>query len=733
MLRPEQMSKVSVVGSTAVMERVIETVHDLRLVHLADYDDSWEGFSPGTPVEGSEALSETLVTVRSIESILDVEEEDAGPKRVIDEGELDDEIERTRNRVNELDDRRAELREELRRVEDEIGSVKPFARLGIDLDLLSGYDSLDVEVYRARPAEVEAALAESEEIEAFETFSEGDVVAVFATPGQEGVISDALVGVEVSALSVPDAEASPGAYVEELEHRRTQLESKLAGVENELEEVKLDVAGFLLAVEEQLTIDVQKKEVPLSFATTERSFVAEGWVPTERYPELETALAEAVGDRVVVEELERMDYDGHAEPVAAPEGGTIGEPAGPERAATADGGSEGERKQPRPDGGEETTMHDEKPPVVLDNPKTAKPFELLVNLVNKPKYTELDPTLLVFLTYPLAFGFMIGDIGYGLLYIAMGAFLLRYDSEAIQALGWIAVWAGAFTTIFGYLYDDVFGVHMADVGLGFLPLAGVLTKGLQTTEWALLWIVVSMLFGIVHLNIGLIMGFLNEMGHGVKAAVLERGSWILLMNGLFAWIFSLHLAGEKPEFLVGSESVLFEFLGFAGLPEVVGLVGLAAAAVGFVMVGIGEGIAGVAEAPAWAFGHVLSYLRMVAVLLAKGGMAFAVNVLVFGSYPDDGYVEFGLPGTGVADPANADFPGLIWIGVESGSLLVLAIAIVAAIAVFVLGHVLVLLLGITAAGIQMIRLEYVEFFQKFYQGGGEEYEPFGYERTHTTE
>jgi V/A-type H+/Na+-transporting ATPase subunit I len=47
--------------------------------------------------------------------------------------------------------------------------------------------------------------------------------------------------------------------------------------------------------------------------------------------------------------------------------------------------------------------------------------------------------------------------------------------------------------------------------------------------------------------------------------------------------------------------------------------------------------------------------------------------------------------------------------------------------VFVFGHILVLLLGITAAGIQMLRLEYVEFFQKFYEGGGEEYDPFGHE------
>jgi V/A-type H+-transporting ATPase subunit I len=49
------------------------------------------------------------------------------------------------------------------------------------------------------------------------------------------------------------------------------------------------------------------------------------------------------------------------------------------------------------------------------------------------------------------------------------------------------------------------------------------------------------------------------------------------------------------------------------------------------------------------------------------------------------------------------------------------------------GHALVLVLGITSAGLQAVRLEYVEFFGKFFEGGGEEYSPFGYERRYTTE
>ena len=54
MLRPERMSKVSVTGSKAVMEAVVETVHGLNLLHVTEYDGSWEGFDPGDPASGAE-------------------------------------------------------------------------------------------------------------------------------------------------------------------------------------------------------------------------------------------------------------------------------------------------------------------------------------------------------------------------------------------------------------------------------------------------------------------------------------------------------------------------------------------------------------------------------------------------------------------------------------------------------------------------------------------------------
>ena len=60
MLRPERMSRVSVTGSKSVMDEVIGTVHDLHLLHLTEYDGSWEGFAPGDPVEGADEAAEKL-------------------------------------------------------------------------------------------------------------------------------------------------------------------------------------------------------------------------------------------------------------------------------------------------------------------------------------------------------------------------------------------------------------------------------------------------------------------------------------------------------------------------------------------------------------------------------------------------------------------------------------------------------------------------------------------------
>ena len=756
MLRPERMSKVSVTGSKAVMEAVVETVHGLNLLHVTEYDGSWEGFDPGDPASGAEESSERLVTVRALESILDLDEEDAGPTRIVTDDALDEELSEIRERVNRLDDRRQELESEIRAVEDDRDAIEPFVDLGIDLDLLAGYDALDVAVGEGDRATIERALDDAAAVDAYEIFAGSDTLGIFARPAADAdgdVLDDVLVGANFTAIEVPDAEGSPEEYAAELESKRDRLEAELETVDAELESEKADAAGFLLAAEEKLSIDVQRTEAPLSFATTDNAFIAEGWIPSEEYLEFETAIAEAVGDRVEVEELERARFsadgaDHVREDVPADPGGSGGEIGSP---AAADGGETG-ADEARADGGTPVVMADDEPPTVQDNPGAVKPFEVLVQAVSRPSYREFDPTIVLFLTFPAFFGFMIGDLGYGVIYTAIGYFLYANfeDRPAFRSMGGVTIAAGIFTAVFGILYGELFGLHVIStyfwegvVGLAHAPIE----KGLSPAgiDWARGWLVVSVLAGVFHLNVAWVVGFADDYQlHDLKHAVYENGSWLLMMNGLWVWIFSDALRGVVPDFIFttfSSEGVLP--LGFAGFPTMAVFtipvvdapftLPLLIFVIGLVLLAIGEPIEAVEFLNVLV--NVLSYTRLAAVLLAKAGMAFTVNLLFFGVYATEtGHGAEWHFGTGGIPEVGSMYHGhevteVLFGGLVHGSTATVLVGIL----VLVVGHLLVLALGVTSAGLQAVRLEYVEFFNKFFDGNGREYEPFGYDRRFTTE
>ena len=716
-LRPEQMSKVSVTGSKRVIDDVIEAAYDHHSLHVTDYDERYEGFDPGVSLDGAESVNDRLVTVRSLKSILGVEEATTSPTSRLNDDELTAEVEWIRERVNDLTDQRDELRAEFRDRQEAIDRMEPFASLGIELDLLSGYDAVDVIVGEAKPSAVEAALADATEIRAFEVFSGDGVVAAVAAPTDEAgsnALQDALVGVDIAILEVPDVDASPAEYIATLEAERDERRAALAEIDEDLAAVRAEYAGFLLRAEEQLAIEAEKKQAPLSFATTENAFIAEGWLPTTTVDDFTAAITTAVGDHAAVEELERAAY--------APDGSHHTEAV----EAATDGGH-----APAPESTDE-------PPVVQNNGGAAGPFELLVQGFGRPRYGEFDPTLLVFLTFPLMFGFMIGDMGYGALYAGIGYYLYANYEDTLRELGAVSIWAGLFTILFGIYYGlDVFGYHAYQL----LGIHWEVGKGLSPADidWALSWLVVSVLFGTIHLNVGYVLSFVNNyQQHDLKHAVYESASWLLLLNGAWIWIFSRHVLGPKPEFLFESFSVLtLEAVSFTGLPVSVGIAGLGAALLGAVLLGIGEP-AELAEVLA-PIVNVISYARLMAVLLAKGGMALAVNLLAFGAYIDEGgegsfhfifSPEYLAYIQGHPDSYELVFAGMTT-AFEPSAVGVAALA--GGILVAFVGHIVVLLLGVSSAGIQAVRLEYVEFFGKFYEGGGDSYAPFGYDRQYTTD
>jgi V/A-type H+-transporting ATPase subunit I len=530
-----------------------------------------------------------------------------------------------------------------------------------------------------------------------------------------------------------------------MESERRQVEAELERIESELEALKADSAGFLLALEESLSIDAQKSEAPLRFATTERSFVVEGWVPTDRYDAFRQELSGAVDGRIEVDEIERARHTG-SNHVARDTVDDAGRGAG--QATATDGGTTSTREgqQATPDGGravagDGVVTVDDDPPVRQENPGILSPFELLTKALNRPKYSEFDPTFVLFLTFPLFFGFMVGDIGYGLVYMLIGyAVTSRFDSQGIVNFGTIVVWLGLFTAVFGILYGEILGLHFFE----WFDLHAPIEKGISDTDWAITWIMVAVLAGIAHLNLAYLFEFVEEYQlHGTKQAIAEVGSWLLMLNGLWIFIFSKTFDKSKPDLLIDSDltdetvAVLDAGplgFGFNGFPELVGWAGFGLLMLGlFVLVVFGPTYEAVEFAVP--FAHVLSYTRLTAVLLAKAGMALAANLLYWGVYEDsEGFHYIHAKTTEEVAQNELIFGGLanMGTGFDLGPLSLGVEGAVLGIPVFIVAHAVVLAIGGTA-GIQAIRLEYFEFFEKFYEGGGRKYKPFGYDRAYTTD
>ncbi|MDO9538178.1 MAG: hypothetical protein Q7J68_07650, partial [Thermoplasmata archaeon] len=218
--------------------------------------------------------------------------------------------------------------------------------------------------------------------------------------------------------------------------------------------------------------------------------------------------------------------------------------------------------------------------------------------------------------------------------------------------------------------------------LGFGPVHFPVIRG--GTAMVAPMLIFCVWVGIAHIMLGYILGFKNVwVKHGLKHAILEKGGWCLILAGLTLFAFS-----AMPKLIAG------EGIQFNDPQAIVGLVLLCS---GIAMAFMVEGINTLLELPGLS-GNLLSYTRIYAIGLSSIGIAMAFN-------------EY------MAMPA-----------LESGGF-----GIIIGIAVLVGGHSLNLALGIIGPLIQTLRLHYVEFFTKFYKGGGIKFNPLKYSRKYTKE
>jgi len=301
------------------------------------------------------------------------------------------------------------------------------------------------------------------------------------------------------------------------------------------------------------------------------------------------------------------------------------------------------------------------PPVLMRNRAAARPFEFLVRLLDLPRSGSFDPTMLMALFLPLMVGVMVGDIAYGALLLGLAVFARRRFASESPVVR-------DLTRVFvaGSLWAIVFGVLFGEA-LGDLGKRAGLEAlwfyrgGQDAVEPLLLF---SLAIGAAHVVLGLALGLWRSALERRGGELLERAGSLLALGGVFG------LAGVAVDRLPGG----------ALAPAAAAIV------VGIVLLVVPGGALGLMMGPLafiGTLGNVLSYLRLAAVGLASAYLAIVANRLG------------GL--------------GPIWMGVLVAALF----------------HALNLALAAFSPMIQALRLHYVEFFSKFYEGGGEPFRPFG--------
>ena len=334
---------------------------------------------------------------------------------------------------------------------------------------------------------------------------------------------------------------------------------------------------------------------------------------------------------------------------------------------------------------EEITEQDE-PPTLMENNKLVKQFEFVTNMYSPPVYKEFDPNTIVAFFFSLFFGFIMADIGYGLLLTLCLLFAgkIKQDNGTRRLLYIIGI-GGIFAFIFGILFGGFFGLSRAN-GINWLPKA-IIPDPVTNSQEVLLY---CLMFGAVHLMFGFISKGLT--------LIKQKQVWDAVWDG-FVW--ALFLVGMLLLFPMFSQSVFNTKL-FGGFepPALLNNIGISICgaviaveifASGRHSKGLGKAVKGFTSIYGLIniFADLLSYARLYGLMLSGAMIANIVSTM-----------SLQLASTGI-------------------------VGTIGAVIILVIGHAFNIGMGVLGAYIHDARLQFIEYFGKFYEGEGELFSPIG--------
>lgn len=658
-LLPEKMCRIRIIASNSVKEDIVSALHDYGIMQLEPVsEDITSLLRQGVSNHHYKELNSLLQKFRGMETQL--------PRRSVKGKKQFESVEelvaeassvRIEGDIKMLRDEEGDVLTEIREIEQRLAAVDILKHLDYDLSVFNNKYVASFLVRKEKNRNyrdlVEIPMPQAK---VMEVSSEYILIAVPEEKDSE--LAQLASRENFKLIHVPEMTGKPGEYHDYLNVKLVENQRSLNQVRTNLNELADRSYTNIAQIREALEIEVKKMEASEKLASTSDAFAMEGWISEKHYDPLSKRLNEISGGRIIMRKIET----------------------------------------------------DELPPTIMSNPGRFKIFEFFVRFYSLPQQGEIDPTMIFAIVFPIFFGLMVGDWGYGLTILGISLWMIhRIDHpvrnshipkplsrfvltimgpQSLKTLGKALIPGGIVAIAVGLLLNNFFGfpllpytVFALSTGFGGTTIFGF--PPTATELFGVNFMVRKLLLftgyvGLAMVSLGWFFGIINKIRYRKPKGVVANIGWLFFAWGVAMIGLSLIHGTVSFNFSASPTTLLYLVLIILGLALIIAT----------------EKAQGAMEIPS-IISHILSYTRILGILLASVILSQIID-LIF------------LKGVN-RSPTDA----------------------VIGVLILVFGQIFNLVIAVFEPGIQGARLIYVEFFSKFFTGNGKIFSPFGTRRTFT--